>query len=268
MNTHYPTIDEPATPEYVLAVLRDDYRQQCQYDPEAEPDVDLTFETTVAEWRNACDLVGTHDLGRAENEVWGIHRGDDEWRAILEPAKARTLGDVCGADPRGHRLPPSDPPRPTARVELLRGPPSAFLDGSDRSSPTPARTRRPSPRRRRSIPTPDTTPTSSSARSRRSRRGPCPSWRSRGRSSTTGPPRSLARLGLGRRSASVRVPVWARHHRLIGGCRRSPDGRRLLARGFVVRPPRPPGASRLRRPPAPSATWPAPSRATASIPAR
>ncbi len=96
MDTSYPTTVEPATPEYILTVLRDDHRQQCQYDPEAaELDVDLTFETTVAEWREACDLVGTYDLGRAENEIWGIRCGDDEWRRVLEPAGKRTLADVC-----------------------------------------------------------------------------------------------------------------------------------------------------------------------------
>ena len=95
MNVSYPTIDEPASPEYVLSVMQDDYRQQCQYDPEAQPDVELTFKTTVAEWRNTCDLVATRELGRAENQLWGIRLADNEWRAVLEPAKERTLADVC-----------------------------------------------------------------------------------------------------------------------------------------------------------------------------
>jgi hypothetical protein len=33
MEVHYPTVDEPATPEYVLAVLQDMNRQQCQNEP-------------------------------------------------------------------------------------------------------------------------------------------------------------------------------------------------------------------------------------------
>jgi hypothetical protein len=52
MNDHYPTADEPATPEFVLAVIRDIHRQQCQYDPEAQPDMSLTFDSTVAEWQS------------------------------------------------------------------------------------------------------------------------------------------------------------------------------------------------------------------------
>ena len=60
-----PPILMPATAEYVLDVIRDSHRQQSQIDAEADPDVDLTFETTVAEWRDACDLIGWQGLGQA-----------------------------------------------------------------------------------------------------------------------------------------------------------------------------------------------------------
>jgi hypothetical protein len=95
VDTWYPTIDERATPEYVLAVIRDMHRQQCQYDPEADPGAVLSFDTTVAEWRDACDLLGWRELGRAYNQVWGITCSDAEWRAVLEPARQRRLADVC-----------------------------------------------------------------------------------------------------------------------------------------------------------------------------
>jgi hypothetical protein len=44
----------PATPEYVLAVFRDQYRQDCSIEYDAEPQLELTFETTIAEWRFWC----------------------------------------------------------------------------------------------------------------------------------------------------------------------------------------------------------------------
>ena len=47
MRVDYPTVSEPATPEYVLEVLRDQHRQQCEYDPAAES-AELTLESTVA----------------------------------------------------------------------------------------------------------------------------------------------------------------------------------------------------------------------------
>lgn len=84
-----------ASPEFVLDVLRDNHRQQCAFDPEAEPDVQLTFDTTVAEWRNACDLVGAKGLGEALNEIWELTIPPEEWQAVLEPPKSRTLRAVC-----------------------------------------------------------------------------------------------------------------------------------------------------------------------------
>lgn len=95
MDIRYPTADEPATPEYILAVLRDMHRQQCQYDPEADPGAVLSFDTTVAEWRDACDLLEWRELGRAYNQLWDISCSDDDWRAVLEPAGQRRLADVC-----------------------------------------------------------------------------------------------------------------------------------------------------------------------------
>jgi hypothetical protein len=95
VEVHYPTIDDAATPEFVLAVLQDMHRQQCQHDPEADPVAVLSFETTVAEWRDACDLIGWRELGRAYNHLWGIACSDDDWRAVLEPSGQRRLADVC-----------------------------------------------------------------------------------------------------------------------------------------------------------------------------
>lgn len=84
-----------ATPEYVLAVLVDEHRQQCELDPEADPDALLTFETTVEEWRDACDLLPWRALGRALDDDWHLGYSDSDWRSVLEPAKNRTLRDVC-----------------------------------------------------------------------------------------------------------------------------------------------------------------------------
>ena len=86
---------EPATPEYVLAVIRDHHRQGVATDPEVDPGASLTFQTTVAEWREACDLLPWKQLAAAENEMWGFNRPEAEWRAVLLPESKRTLADVC-----------------------------------------------------------------------------------------------------------------------------------------------------------------------------
>lgn len=85
----------PVTPDYVLSVLQDDHRQQCAFDPEADPYAQLSFASSIAEWRHACDLVSTDELGIALNEIWGIDVPADVWRVTLAPAGSRTLRDVC-----------------------------------------------------------------------------------------------------------------------------------------------------------------------------
>jgi hypothetical protein len=124
VDVRYPTLDQPATPEYILAVLRDMQRQQCQHDPEANPGALLTFGTTVAEWRDACDLLEWRDLGRAYNQLWRISCSDSEWHEALEPARQKRLADVC-------RLIAGRAVRPVIRPSRLLGstcaPAGAFL---------------------------------------------------------------------------------------------------------------------------------------------
>src|SRR5258708_1326921 len=69
MDVQYSTINEPATAEYVLAVLQDMHRQQCEHDPEAEPDAVLTLDTTVAEWRWRLAPLARRRAGRAPKRV-------------------------------------------------------------------------------------------------------------------------------------------------------------------------------------------------------
>lgn len=95
MDLIYPTNNQLATPDYVMAVLRDMHRQMCQYDPEADACAVLTFDSTVAQWRAASDLLGWRSLGHAQNQFWGITCSDAEWREVLEPAGDRTLAGVC-----------------------------------------------------------------------------------------------------------------------------------------------------------------------------
>jgi hypothetical protein len=95
MEPYYPTIDEPATPEFVLEMLRDEQRQLSQVHAEVDPDATLSFSMSVAEWRGACHLLPWRKLGRAYNRFWNITCSDAEWRAVLEPRYAKRLSNVC-----------------------------------------------------------------------------------------------------------------------------------------------------------------------------
>jgi hypothetical protein len=95
MNTDYPIQEVPATPEYILAVIKDNHRQQCQVDPEAEKDIVLTFNSTIAEWREACDLLGWRKVAKAMNDWFKTDFSDAQWKAVLEPAEQKKLRGVC-----------------------------------------------------------------------------------------------------------------------------------------------------------------------------
>jgi hypothetical protein len=119
-----PPVYVPASPEYILAVIRDSHRQQCQSDPEAESGVELTFETTVDEWRYACDLLDWPHLARGLADQWKLDCPDDAWRNLLEPATERTLHDLCEFLARGATRPSVDPVRIMGTSCLTAG---AFL---------------------------------------------------------------------------------------------------------------------------------------------
>jgi hypothetical protein len=124
MDINYPTLETPASPEYVLAVIRDMHRQAAQFDGEVDADAILTFGTTVADWRKACDLVGWRELGRALNTTWCIEASSAEWEAVFKPGCAKCLSDVC--EFLAQRI-----SRPQIRAALLLGSPcmtaGAFL---------------------------------------------------------------------------------------------------------------------------------------------
>ncbi len=94
MELCFPTIDEPASPEYVLEVLRDEQRQEFEENT-IDPSELLSFDMTVLEWQETCDLVGWRELGRAMNVYWNMSCTDSEWREVLVPGRRQRLRGVC-----------------------------------------------------------------------------------------------------------------------------------------------------------------------------
>ncbi len=79
----------------VLEIFRDMHRHDCSWDPEADPDIDLTFNSTIQEWRWACDLVGWKRLALAWNNYFKVEIPLSAWKAVLTPPKKRKLREVC-----------------------------------------------------------------------------------------------------------------------------------------------------------------------------
>lgn len=92
----YPTISEPATAEYVLAVLRDMHRHVVHFDSDADSTITLTFDTTLDEWQEAMgDVMSWRDIGHWMNEQWRINLTDNIWHHVLEPGSTKQLSDLC-----------------------------------------------------------------------------------------------------------------------------------------------------------------------------
>ncbi|HEX4412773.1 MAG TPA: hypothetical protein VH107_04035 [Lacipirellulaceae bacterium] len=86
--------ERPITAEHVLRVCQEWHDQEVA-DGETELEDPLTFQSKIAEWRDA-DEVGTwRNLARAMNGYWSISVPKAEWKAVLCPAGKRTLGGVC-----------------------------------------------------------------------------------------------------------------------------------------------------------------------------
>ncbi|MCP3136221.1 hypothetical protein [Pyxidicoccus xibeiensis] len=85
----------PATPEDVLELLRDDLRHRAGWDPEVDGGATLTFDTPVAEWMDAGDLLTSWKaLAPALNDWLGVDFAPEAWRGLLSP-RSRPLGHLC-----------------------------------------------------------------------------------------------------------------------------------------------------------------------------
>jgi hypothetical protein len=93
MTADYPVDEVPATPEYVLEVIRDWHRIAVAAG-EADS-VTLSFDTPIPDWEDALciETWGRDGFGAAMNAQWDIDIPAAEWRAF-QPI-SRNLGDLC-----------------------------------------------------------------------------------------------------------------------------------------------------------------------------
>jgi hypothetical protein len=82
-------------PTEILQIIYANYRQQQQYDDIALKGQEFTFETTIADWQDICDLVETAQLWKYLNYYFRMDLDKESWMAALEPEDIKTLGDLC-----------------------------------------------------------------------------------------------------------------------------------------------------------------------------
>jgi hypothetical protein len=93
MTADYPVDEVPATPEYVLAVLRD-WHQIAVAAGEADA-ISITYETSFHDWEDSfgVDWWGRGGLRKAINDSWCIDIPSPEWKEFARVD--RTLDDFC-----------------------------------------------------------------------------------------------------------------------------------------------------------------------------
>ncbi len=82
-------------PTEILQIIHANYRQQQQYDNIVLKDHEFTFETTIADWQDICDLVDTSELWNYLNYYFRLNLDKQSWMTVLEPEDTKTLGDLC-----------------------------------------------------------------------------------------------------------------------------------------------------------------------------
>ena len=82
-------------PDEILAIFQASYLQQQVLDPEVDPGEELTFDTTIAEWIDICDLVEPRKLGKYFNYFFELNISLEIWSSVLLPRNSKSLKEVC-----------------------------------------------------------------------------------------------------------------------------------------------------------------------------
>ncbi len=82
-------------PTEILQIIRANYKQQQQYDGIALKDQELSFDSTIADWRDTCDLVDTSELWKYLNFYFRLNIEYAIWLTQLEPEDEKTLCELC-----------------------------------------------------------------------------------------------------------------------------------------------------------------------------
>ncbi|SIN85137.1 hypothetical protein [Chitinophaga niabensis] len=88
-------IKQTLTPTDILNIFIEQHRLCSPLDPEADPGEELSFLSTIDEWRNARDLLPWQPLSVVLNEEFQISATAVEWKSVLTPSDIKTLKDVC-----------------------------------------------------------------------------------------------------------------------------------------------------------------------------
>lgn len=81
--------------EEILQILIDFYHFQSNFDPEVDKGQDLTFQTTIKEWRKICDLLEPNKLAKLYHELFDLKTDTSDLIDLLNKEEENTLQVFC-----------------------------------------------------------------------------------------------------------------------------------------------------------------------------
>ncbi len=93
MDISYPTIEEPATPEDLLAIFADDYRHREEAGAVPVFDLEISFATRLGDFFDTID--SWWDIAQGLNREFKLSHTKAQWRHVFYPLHEHTLGELC-----------------------------------------------------------------------------------------------------------------------------------------------------------------------------
>jgi hypothetical protein len=81
--------------EEILQILTDFYNYQSQFDPVVYRDLEISYETIIDNWREACDLLEPKKLAKYFHDMFKLNTPISDLENILIHEKETTLKDFC-----------------------------------------------------------------------------------------------------------------------------------------------------------------------------
>lgn len=91
MEVHYPTVEIPATPEYVLSVFLD--RENLEWNTDSLSQVEVTLDSSVEVLYEACGFYSFDDIFYSTLICFDLEFSD--WFGALRSAEGDTVRDFC-----------------------------------------------------------------------------------------------------------------------------------------------------------------------------
>lgn len=79
----------------ILQMLISQYQFAIEFDPVVNKGMDFNYESSIFDWRDACDLIEPKKLAKVYHKSFKLNRPISEFENILTDENNRTVSDFC-----------------------------------------------------------------------------------------------------------------------------------------------------------------------------